>query len=420
MMIKTEIKKGINLYTVKDEKFKAFRACVLIHRPLSREESTYNTLTAAVMRMQSKNFASAQKISEELENLYGGGLIARASKYGERQIIKTGIQTVCDSTLGKKGNFARGMKLLSDIIFCAGTGESFSEDVVNIEKKNIKDAILSQKNDKRTYSVQRLQEEMCKNEPYGVNPMGYIEDLEKIDAKGLYAHYKKILSESRIDIIFSGNFDEKEATETARDFASNLSERVGAECEETIIREVGEIKTVTDRLDVTQGKLCIGFRNTNAIIHENYPAAVVYNCIFGGSAVSKLFNNVREKLSLCYYVGSSLDRLKEIMIVRSGVEFKNFRTAYDEIMYQQSLMEKGDFSDEEIEFAKKHLITAYESNLDSIAAMGEYYTMQILLKTDVSIEEMTEKISAVKREDIIEVAKNMKVDTVYYMDKEAE
>lgn len=419
-MIKTKIKKGVTLYTVRDEKFKAFRATVLIHRPLSREESTYNTLTAAVMRMQSKNFPDAQRISEELENLYGGGLIARASKYGERQIIKIGIQSVSDASLGIKGNFDRAMKLLSDIIFNAGTGKGFSEDVVSLEKKNIKDAILSQKNDKRSYSVQRLQEEMCKNEPYGVNPMGYIEDLEKLDAEKLYAHYKKILAESHIDIIFSGNFDEQEAVKTAESFASNLSERDGAECRESVITEVSEIKTITDRLDVTQGKLCIGFRNTDGLINKNYPAAVVYNSIFGGSAVSKLFNNVREKLSLCYYVGSSIDRLKEIMIVRSGVEFENFKTAYDEIMYQQSLMEKGDFSDEEIEFAKKHLATAYESNLDSIAAMEEYYTMQILLRSNVSIEEMTSKISSVTREEIITAAKSMKIDTIYYMDKEAE
>ena len=419
-MIKTKIKKGVTLYTVRDEKFKAFRATVLIHRPLSREESTYNTLTAAVMRMQSKNFPDAQKISEELENLYGGGLIARASKYGERQIIKIGIQSVSDASLGIKGNFDRSMKLLFDIVFNAGTGKGFSEDVVSLEKKNIKDAILSQKNDKRSYSVQRLQEEMCKNEPYGVNPMGYIDDLEIIDAEKLYAHYKKILAESNIDIIFSGNFDEEKAVKTAESFASNLSERDGAECSEAVITEVSEVKTVTDRLDVTQGKLCIGFRNTDGLINKNYPAAVVYNSIFGGSAVSKLFNNVREKLSLCYYVGSSIDRLKEIMIVRSGVEFENFKTAYDEIMYQQSLMEKGDFSDEEIEFAKKHLTTAYESNLDSVAAMEEYYTMQILLRSNVSIEEMTAKISSVSRDEIITAAKSMKIDTIYYMDKEAE
>ncbi len=419
-MIKTKIKKGVTLYTVRDEKFKAFRATVLIHRPLSREESTYNTLTAAVMRMQSKNFPDAQKISEELENLYGGGLIARASKYGERQIIKIGIQSVSDASLGIKGNFDRSMKLLFDIVFNAGTGKGFSEDVVSLEKKNIKDAILSQKNDKRSYSVQRLQEEMCKNEPYGVNPMGYIDDLEKINAEKLYAHYKKILAESNIDIIFSGNFNEEEAVKTAENFASNLPEREGAECSEAVITEVSEVKTVTDRLDVTQGKLCIGFRNIDGLINKNYPAAVVYNSIFGGSAVSKLFNNVREKLSLCYYVGSSIDRLKEIMIVRSGVEFENFKTAYDEIMYQQSLMEKGDFSDEEIEFAKKHLITAYESNLDSVAAMEEYYTMQILLRSNVSIEEMTSKISSVSREEIITAAKSMKIDTIYYMDKEAE
>lgn len=419
-MIKTEIKRGINLYTVKDKKFKAFRVCVLIHRPLTKEESTYNTLTAAVLRMQSKNFPDAQKISEELENLYGGDIIARASKYGERQIIKIGVQTVSDESLGKAGNFDRAVNLVHDIAFLGGNGEGFSEDIVNLEKKNIADAILSQKNDKRVYSVQRLQEEMCKNEPYGINPLGRTEDLQKIDAQMLYSHYKKILSESRIDIIFSGNFSEDSAQKAAEKFASELSPREGLELSEIHMSAPENVNVVTDRLDVTQGKLCMGFRSMEGTSQEKYPGALVYNCIFGGSAVSKLFNNVREKLSLCYYVGSSIDRLKEIMIVRSGVEFENFKIAYDEIMHQQLLMEKGDFSDDEVEFAKKHLITAYESNLDSIAAMEEYYTMQLLLGSNVSIKEMTEKISSVTREEIISAAKGMKLDTVYYMDKEAE
>ena len=419
-MIKTEIKRGINLYTVQDKKFKSFRATVLIHRPYLREEVTLNTLISAVIRMQSKNFPDAQKISEELENLYGADMIARASKYGERQILKIGIETVSDQALGKKGNFEGAMNLLYDLAFLSGTGETFSKNIVELEKKNIKDAILAQKNDKRAYSVLRLQEEMCKSEPYGINPMGYIEDLEKITSGELYSHYKKILAESRIDIIFSGNFEEDKALETANKFAENLSEREGLDIAETHKNAPDEVKTVTDRLDVTQGKLCMGFRTKEGAGRENYPAYTVYNCIFGGSAVSKLFENVREKLSLCYYVGSSIDRLKEIMVVRSGVEFDKFKTAEDEIMRQQSLMENGQFTDDEIDFAKKHLITAYESNLDSIGAMAEYYTMQILLGTNVSIEEMTAKIEKVTREEIIAAAKTMKLDTIYYMDKEAE
>ncbi len=419
-MIKTEIKKGINLYTVRDEKFKSLRATVLIHRPYLRDEVTLNTLISAVVRMQSKNFSDAQKISEEFENLYGADMIARASKYGERQILKIGIETVSDRALGKEGNFDRAMNLLYDLAFLSGNGDGFSKNVVELEKKNIKDAILAQKNDKRAYSVLRLQEEMCSSEPYGINPMGYIEDLEKITCEELYAHYKKILAESRIDIMFSGNFDEDKALETAKKFAEKLPERNGVDVTETYKEAPEKVKVVTDRLDVTQGKLCMGFRTQKGAGRENYPAYTVYNCIFGGSAVSKLFENVREKLSLCYYVGSSIDRLKEIMVVRSGVEFDKFKTAEDEIMHQQSLMEKGEFSDEEIEFAKKHLVTAYESNLDSIGAMAEYYTMQILLGTNVSIPEMTAKIENVTREEIIAAAKTMKLDTIYYMDKEAE
>ena len=419
-MIKTEIKRGVNLYTVHDKKFKSFRAAVLIHRPYLREEVTLNTLISAVIRMQSKNFPDAQKISEELENLYGADMIARASKYGERQVLKIGIETVSDSALGKVGNFDRAMNLLHDLAFFSGNGECFSESIVELEKKNIKDAILAQKNDKRAYSVLRLQEEMCKDEPYGINPMGYIEDLEKITCAELYTHYKKILAESRVDIIFSGNFDEEKALSTAKKFSENLPERDWTEVKETHKEAPAQVKKVTDNLDVTQGKLCMGFRTKEGAGRENYPAYTVYNAIFGGSAVSKLFENVREKLSLCYYVGSSIDRLKEIMVVRSGVEFDKFKIAEDEIMRQQSLMENGEFTDDEIDFAKKHLITAYESNLDSIGAMAEYYTMQILLGTNVSIEEMTARIEKVTREEIIAAAKTMKLDTIYYMDKEAE
>ena len=417
-MNKTELKKGINLYLVKDDKFKAFRACVLIHRPLTREEVTLNTLTAAVVRMQSKNYPTAQKISEELENLYGAELIVRASKYGERQIIKIGLQSVCDKALGKKGNFEKAMKLLCDIVLCSGNGESFSENVVSIEKKNISDAILAQKNDKRSYSVIRLLEEMCKDEAYGIDPMGYIEELKKIDADTLYSHYRKIIEESRIDIIFSGNFDENDAKSAATSIAANLPERESWPIKETTDKSPIEVKSVTDKMDVTQGKLCMGWRCGKNTSGENYPAAIVYNTIFGGSAVSKLFENVREKLSLCYYVSSSIDRLKEIMIVRSGVEFENFTKAYDEIMAQQELMVKGEFSDDEIDSAKKQLISAYESKTDSVGAMAEYNTMQLLLGTDVSIEEMIDKIQAVTREEIIEAAKGMKLDTVYYMEAE--
>ncbi len=418
-MDRIELKKGINLYTLKDDKFKSFRACVLLHRPLNREEVTLNTLLTATMRMQSKNFPSAREISEELENLYGGEMIARASKYGERHIIKLGVQSVSDNALGEKGNFKRAMKLLYDLLLNSGTGEGFSEDIVKVEKKNIADSISAQKNDKRTYSVLRLQEEMCKDEPYGINPMGYIEDLEKIDTKELYSHYKKVLSESRIDIFFTGNFDEGEAKLAASQFAAKLGEREIAPIKEVHKEANGEVRSVSDKMDVTQGKLCMGFRCSEGLGREDYAKTVVYNCMFGGSAVSKLFNNVREKLSLCYYVGSSVDRLKEIMIVRSGVEFENFKTAYDEIMHQQEMMINGDFTQEEIEFAKKQLTSAYEANIDSIASMEEYYIMQLLLESDISIPRMVDMVNKVTREDIISVAKGMKLDTVYYMEGEA-
>ena len=417
-MKKTEIKQGINLYFINDKKFKSFRACAIFHRPLCKEEVTKNTLLTAVMRQQCENYPDAKAISEALENLYGADLIARATKYGEEHLIKLGIQSVADAVVGKT-NFDNAMALLSDIVLKSGSGTGFSADIVATEKENIRDAILSQKNDKRSYSVLRLQEEMCKDEPYGINPLGCIDELSKIGCNELYEHYQKVLNESRVDIIFTGNFDEDAAKAAAEKIAQSLTGRNPQNIETKAVRTVKEVKTVTDKMDVTQGKLCMGFRCTKEISKKDYPAAMVYNTVFGGSATSKLFENVREKLSLCYYVTSSIDRLKQIMVVRSGVEFESFKKAYDEIMLQQSKMVNGEITPEEIETAKKQLVNAYQSNYDSIRALEEYYTMQLLLGTDISIEDMKKAVEAVTLEEITEIAKSMLLDTVYYIDKEA-
>ena len=417
-MKKFEIKQGINLYFINDKKFKAFRACVIFHRPLCREEVTKNTLLTAVMRQQCENYPDAKAISEALENLYGADLLARATKYGEEHLIKLGVQSVADAVVGKS-NFDNAMSLLSDIVLKSGSGARFSESIVETEKDNIRDAILSQKNDKRSYSVLRLQEEMCKDEPYGINPLGYTEDLEKINCDDLYAHYQNVLNESRVDIIFTGNFDEDEAKSEAGKIAQSLKDRSPQKIETKAVHTVKDVKTVTDKMDVTQGKLCMGFRCAKEISQKDYPAAMVYNTVFGGSATSKLFENVREKLSLCYYVSSSIDRLKQIMVVRSGVEFESFKKAYDEIMLQQSKMVNGEISIDEIETAKKQLINAYQSNYDSIRALEEYYTMQLLLGADISIEDMKKSVQEVSLEEIVEIAKSMLLDTVYYIDKEA-
>lgn len=421
-MKKTEIKKGIEFSTICGKRFKEFRVCVLIHRPLTRDEVTKNSLMTAVMRQQSEKYPDATAVAVALEELYGADMTARASKYGEEQVIKIGLQTVASPVIGEGDNFGNALSLLFDIAFHAGSGGTFSEKITENERENIKNAILSQQNDKRSYSVLRLQEEMFKDEAYGINPVGYIDKLEKITAEELYGHYKKVLAESRIDIIFTGNFDEDEAREAVKLYTEKLPPRSGKVTLPVIKKEVGEVKHITDEMDVTQGKLCLGFRSTNDMTPETYPAVIVYNTLFGGSATSKLFNNVREKLSLCYYVNSSIDRLKKIMIVRSGVEFENFGKAYDEIMLQQQLTENGEFSDDEIDAAKKQLINAYKSNYDSIGAMGEYNTMQLIMGTDIPIKEMIERIERVGREEIIAAAKSMRLDAVYMLkdDKEAQ
>lgn len=417
-MKKINIKEGIDLYTVRDTKFKTMRVCIMFHRPLLREEVTKNTLLVSVMRMQCKNYETAQKLSQKLEELYGADLIARALKYGERQIIKLGIKTVADDVAGDN-NFDETLELLKSIVLSAGANGAFSEEILNTEKQNIRDAIAAQKNDKRSYSVLRLQEEMCRDEAYGINPMGYIDDLDGITAKELYEHYKKVIEESKIDIIFTGNFSEEAALAAAQDIAAQINERTAPTVCEEHRSGVKSVRRVTDKMDVTQGKLCMGFRQGKSAGRDNYAETAVFNTVFGGSATSKLFENVREKLSLCYYVSSSVDRLKEIMTVRSGVECTDFEKAEKEIINQLEIIRRGEITDFELESAKKQLSGAYRANGDGVAATEEYCTMQILLGTDTPIEEAVQRINAVTREEVAAAARGCVLDTVYCIDKEA-
>lgn len=410
MQIKTHVlKKGINLYFIRDEKFKTYMASVLFHRPLSRREVSLNSLLSQVLRCGNELYPTSKDVNIALEELYGASLYCSTGKRGEEQILRVALESVCDEFLPET-TFGRAAELLFASAFKGSNRRSVEQ-----EKKNLIDRIRGQINDKRYYAILRLNEIMFEGEAYGINAMGYEEDVEKITADSLFNYYSDVINTSAISIIFTGNFDEDAALKAAANAVSSLPERKGGHTLAGISGTAGEVKRVTDHMDVTQGKLSIGFRTG---IGPNDPltyAQTVFSTIFGGGPNSKLFNNVREKLSLCYYASSWADKMKGFLRVTSGIEFQNFDAAYNEIMAQLQAMKNGEFTEEEIDIAKKELINAYRSKVDAVEALEDYYTTQLLLGTDVSIEESIEGIKGVTREQIIEAAGKAVLDTVYFL-----
>lgn len=403
------LKKGIDLYFIKDEKFKTYMAGVLFHRPLTREGASKGALLAQILRRGNELYPTAKDIDTALEELYGASLYCSSGKWGEEQIIRVALESVSDGFLPAPA-FDKAAALLFASAFRGGSRESVGQ-----EKKNLIDRIRGQINDKRYYAMRRLDEIMFEGEPYGINGLGYEGDVERITDGELFDFYGEVKNTSAISIIFTGNFDEAAARSAAEKAVADLPEREGGHVRAKISGEAAKVRRVTDRLDVTQGKLAMGFRTGIGPTDELVYAQTVACAIYGGGPSSKLFNNVRERLSLCYYASAWADRLKGYVRVSSGIEFQNFDAAYNEIMAQLELMKKGSFTDGEIDIAKKELINSYRSVKDAVEALENYYTTQIILATDVSIDEVIEKIEGVTREQITEAAGRMALDTVYFL-----
>ncbi len=186
------------------------------------------------------------------------------------------------------------------------------------------------------------------------------------------------------------------------------------DCEVRGNRATNEPKNVADHMDVTQGKLCMGFRTGGACVwKKNYPALLVFNALYGGTATSKLFMNVREKLSLCYYASSALEPIKGIMMVSSGVEFDKMNQAQAEILAQLEAVKAEDFTDEELTSAKQAVRNVYQSALDSRAQLEQYWLGAAVTGLDETPEELIARVERVTAREVSAVAAGMELDTVY-------
>lgn len=416
---KTEIKKGINLHTIQTDKFKTNLIAIMLTTKLNKENVTKNALIPAILRRGTKELSTQEEINKKLEEMYGASLDCGLDKTGDNQVLKFYIETVNDTFLPQDAEnmLKTSLEMICEFVFDPYLeNDSFKKEYVEQEKENLKQIIDGKIDNKARYSLDRCISEMYKNQPFGLYKYGYVEDMKSFNEKSLYEYYTKLIQGCKIDIFVSGILDEK--IEDIIKENKNIVKLQGREPEynkqEIKAKKSEKENIVQESIDVTQGKLVIGIDLD--VDNEDFRYNVmIYNSILGGSANSKLFQNVREKASLAYTASSSYYRFKNNIFINCGIEIQNYDKALEIIKKQIEDMKKGDFTEEEVEDAKQGIIASIKTIDDEQDTEITYFFGQELSNNKCDIEQYISKISEVTKDDVIDIANKVSINTVYFL-----
>lgn len=418
---KNEIKQGVTLHQIHTENFKTNLYAVFLAVPLEKNKVTLDALIGAVLRRGTANLQTQKQISKELEAMYGASFNCGIEKTGDNHILKFYLETLSEEFLPEPENLnQKCLSILFDIIFNPLIiNNAFKPEYVEGEKKNLKQIIESKIDNKAKYAYDRCIEEMFKNKPYGLYKFGYVEDLEKITPEQLYKHYKELINNCKIDIFCSGRLNSEELIKNIKE-NSNIQKILERKPKYIVNNEVTEEKepiktnTIEESMQVTQGKLVLGLDIKNTQENSRFIASV-YNAILGGGANSKLFQNVREKLSLAYTAGSNYLRTKNAIFVRCGIEIENYQKALDTIKEQLEEIKNSKFSEDDLENAKKLILASIDGVTEEQDTEITYYYGQELSDRFVTIEDYKKYISQVTKKQVTELASTIQINTIYFL-----
>lgn len=412
-MEKIKLGENANVYLLPSEKFKSFSVSMRFFTELRGETASLNAVFPFVLKSGSEKYPDMIAVANELERCYGGIFDAGVRKKGDLQEIEFYFEFLSpkfsdESQIDNCISFIKEM-LLNPLKENGGFSKKYTER----EKSNLIDYIEGIINDKKEYTAVRLTEEMFKGDPYGIFESGTKEGVAEITPKKLFEQYEKIISSSALEIFISGNAELSKIADGLKIFGETKRNPIP----ETKLydKSVTEPNIIEEKADTVQGKFGLGFKTGVSADSDDYFKLTLLNSVFGSGPTSKLFMNVREKMSLCYYVYSRLNRLKGTMAVFTGCDRESFKKAYEEIFNQLGECKKGNITDEEIKNAKSFLTTILKQTADSQRSLSEFYMTGIISKARVTPEEYIEKINACTKEDLVRLANNIEIQTEFYL-----
>lgn len=416
-MERTELMPGVHLQTVQTNKFKT--GCISINflRPLCREEASLNALLPSVLLRGTERYPDIRKISMLLDELYGATVGTLIRKKGEVQTWGFYADFIEDEYAADgEAVFAEICGFLRELLFAPVTENGLLHpQFVESEKINLCNTLASEINDKRSYAMIRMLRAMCAGENHAVARLGERERVEGITPQALTEHFKTVLATSRVEILYMGRKSREEAERLIRGIVRDLPRRTLTATETRVIRRAAEVRTVTEQMDVTQGKLTMGFRTGCTCADAEYPALLLMNTVFGGGVSGKLFRHVRERLQLCYYASSAVEKYKGLMVVSSGVDFCNCEVAKEEILRQLEACRNGEITAEELEQARQYLISSLRSAKDRPGSLDEFYLGQAIVGQTGSPDDLIEALRQVTGDAVAAAARGITLDTVYFL-----
>lgn len=416
-LCRTELQQGVALNTVTTDRFKTAFFTVNLFVPLQKETaSAYSLLTDVLMR-GTESYPTMQALNQKQDTLYSLGLGAFVQKKGEAQVVTFELTAIDDSfAFDGMEILAEGMKLMQELIFRPYTEQGvFKNEYVEQEKKNLCDDIRGRINNKTAYARTRCVEIMCEGEAYAVDHGGDLEDVNALTPEVLWKAYKSLLASAKIEMFYVGRKGEEEVASLCKSYLQFAPRE--ASFPKTILGSLPkESRTVTEQMRISQCKMTLGFRTEYALQEGNFPAMALFNEIFGGSPNSRLFMNVREKQSLCYYCSSFPDGLKGLLMVVSGIEQKNKQKTLDAVLEQLEDLKQGHIDPSELENARLSLRNGYREITDSPAAIASWYLGRISTGRYDAPEDAITAMEQVTAEDVVKVANSIRLDTVYFLE----
>ena len=416
---RTELLPGVYLTAVHTMKFKSSYMGIQLLTPLREEHAAANAMIPTVLRRGTERCPDMESLSAALDELYGGAVEPIVRKKGETQCVGF-VASFLDDAYVPDGTpiLERAAALLGEMLLTpARENGGFVSAYVERERANLVDRIRAQVNDKRQYAVLRLVQLMCQGEPYGVDRLGSEAKAAAITGEELWARYQDLLSGARVELYFSGSAPFARVEAAFRGALAGLKGRTAdavSVCRNTLGGGVENPRSFEEALDVTQGKLAMGLRTDIKVTDAEYPALMLFNAVFGGTTTSKLFLNVREKLSLCYYASSQVEKLKGLMLVSSGVEFDKREAAQSEILAQLEKCRRGEMEPWELEAARRSSVSGLRSLLDSQGRM-EDFRLGLAVGGGDGPEDLAAKLEQVTVDQVAAAARRVRLDSIYFL-----
>ena len=410
--------KGYQAHLVPTKKFKTVHFVVKFKTILQPETVTGRALFPYVLRQGTKNYPSEQALQRKLDELYGATLSLDIAKKGDHHVFSVRVAVANEKFIPDESSLVdEALQLLHEVIFKPLTDENaFKTSIFEREKQTLEKRIESIVDNKIQYANLRLIDEMFADENYRLRVHGYVDDLKRMTAEQLYEQYTHMLHHDQIDLYVLGDFnpaDMKERVTTTFSFETNGYQSLPTDMNKN--HRITEVKNIVETEDIQQAKLHIGYRTYCTFSDELYPAMQVFNGLFGGFPISKLFMNVREKHSLAYYASSQLDSHKGVLFVFSGIDHKNNAKTREIINEQMAAMKNGDFSKDDIAETKKMLTNQILETLDHPQGIIELLYQQVIANYERSPEQLIQHIQSVTKEQIVDIAKQVTQDTIYLL-----